>query len=129
GGRALFRTGHGRGRPHRATRASPGAPVRRHDRGRRMTRSVQVRLGSYQDSVSLMQVSRELQDRDGVTSALVAMATQLNLGLLADMGFEPPPEASPNDMLVAIDAENDAAVDDAITALDAALVRRPPSGD
>jgi FdrA protein len=94
-----------------------------------MTRSVQVRRGSYQDSVSLMQVSRELQDRDDVTSALVAMATELNLGLLADMGFEPPREASPNDMLVAIDAESDSAVDDAVTALDAALVRRPPSGD
>jgi FdrA protein len=94
-----------------------------------MTRSVQVRRGSYQDSVSLMQVSRELQDREGVTSALVAMATELNLGLLADMGFEPPPEASPNDMLVAIDADSDAAVDDAVAALDAALVRRPSSGD
>jgi FdrA protein len=93
-----------------------------------VTRSVQVRRGSYQDSVSLMQVSRELQDRPGVGSALVAMATELNVGLLADMGFEPPSDASPNDMIVAIDADSDATVDDTVAALDAALVRRPTAG-
>jgi FdrA protein len=76
-----------------------------------------------------MQVSRELQGRDGVRSALVAMATELNLDLLAGMGFEPPIKASPNDMLVAIDADSTAAVDETVAALEAALVRRPSSGD
>jgi FdrA protein len=93
-----------------------------------MTRSVQVRPGAYQDSVSLMQISQELQNRDGVRGALVAMATELNLELLAEMGFEPPIEASPNDMLVAIDAETQAAVEDTVAALEAALVRRPAVG-
>jgi FdrA protein len=93
-----------------------------------VTRSVQVRPGAYQDSVSLMLVSRELQGREGVSSALVAMATGLNLDLLAQMGFDAPDGASPNDMLVAIDADDEATVDEAVAALDAALVRRPASG-
>jgi FdrA protein len=94
-----------------------------------VTRSVQIRRGAYQDSVSLMQVSRELQQRPGVRSALVAMATELNLDLLAGMGFEPPPEASPNDMLVAVDADDETTVEETVAALDAALVRRPAAGE
>jgi FdrA protein len=89
-----------------------------------MSRSVRVRPGAYQDSVSLMQVSQELQRLDGVRSALVAMATDLNLDLLDDMGFDRP-TSSPNDMVVAIDAENDEALARAISALDEALARRP----
>ena len=38
----------------------------------------------------------------GVDRALVAMATELNLDLLAGMGFPPPGAAGPNDMLVAV---------------------------
>ena len=51
-------------------------------------RSVQLRRGTYVDSVTLMQVSRRVAAVDGVTSALVAMATELNLDLAAGMGFE-----------------------------------------
>ncbi|NUS50508.1 MAG: FdrA family protein, partial [Nocardioidaceae bacterium] len=73
-------------------------------------RRVEVRRGSYVDSVALMQVSRRVADLDGVTAALVAMATDLNLELLATMGFEPV-EAGPNEMLVAVHAESDEALD------------------
>ena len=48
---------------------------------------VEVRHGSYYDSVSLMQVSKAVSQVPGVHSALVAMATELNLDLLAGMGF------------------------------------------
>ncbi len=66
-------------------------------------RSVQLRRGTYVDSVTLMQVSRRVAALDGVTSALVAMATELNLDLAAGMGFEVPP-SSPNELLVAVEA-------------------------
>jgi FdrA protein len=92
-----------------------------------VSRLVEVRRGAYQDSVSLMQVSQELQQRPDVTSALIAMATELNLGLLADMAFDQPADASPNDLVVAIDAVDDSALQAAVAALDEALSRRPAS--
>ena len=53
-----------------------------------MMDSVQVRRGTYHDSVRLMQASRALQLAQGVEEALVAMATDLNRELLAGMGFD-----------------------------------------
>ncbi|QWZ10239.1 FdrA family protein [Nocardioides panacis] len=90
-------------------------------------RSVQLRRGTYVDSVTLMQVSRRVAALDGVTSALVAMATELNLDLAAGMGFEVPP-ASPNELLVAVEAVS---VDAALAEVDLALLeasRPAPSG-
>ena len=75
-----------------------------------MTTHVEVRRGQYIDSVSLMQVSAAVADGAGVTRANVAMATELNLDLLTQMGFEVPADASPNDMVVAIEADDDAAI-------------------
>jgi FdrA protein len=89
-----------------------------------MSRIVEVRQGAYQDSVTLMQVSQEVQRLDGVRSALVAMATELNLDLLGGMGFEQP-ASSPNDMVVAIEADDESAIERALTALETALARRP----
>ena len=88
------------------------------------TQTVEVRRGAYQDSVALMQISQDLQRVEGVRSALVAMATELNLDLLDGMGFARP-ESSPNDMVVAIEADDDEAVGRALTALEDALTRRP----
>ena len=53
-------------------------------------RHVEARAGAYADSVTLMQVSAQAQAVPGVRAALVAMATELNLGLLADLGFTAP---------------------------------------
>ena len=62
---------------------------------------VELRPGAYADSVTLLQVSRAVQDLDGVEAAQVAMATALNLEVLVAMGFEVPAEAGGNDMVVA----------------------------
>lgn len=83
-------------------------------------KDVWVRRGSYVDSVSLMQVSRRVSSLESVTSALVAMATELNLDLAAEMGFDVPP-TSPNEMLVAVDAETEAALTEAGAEVEAAL--------
>jgi len=80
-----------------------------------MTAEVSVRGGQYRDSVTLMQLSRELSTVDGVEAAFVAMATELNLDLLAGMGFDRPAGATTNDMVVAIRADG--------AALDAAHAR------
>ena len=83
-------------------------------------RSVQVRRGAYVDSVTLMQVSRRVAALDGVSSALVAMATELNLDLAAGMGFDVP-DTSPNELLVAVDASSDDVLAAALAEVDTAL--------
>ena len=88
-------------------------------------RDVALRRGAYQDSVTLMQVSRELSDREDVVTVQVAMATELNLDLLSQMGFDVPADATPNDMVVAIETDSDASVAVATAALDEILARRP----
>src|SRR5215213_8526074 len=87
-------------------------------------RSVQVRSGVYADSVRLMQVSRDVGGRAGVTAVLVAMATPLNLDLAASMGLAPDGEPSPDQLLVAIRAEDDDALAAAVAAVDTALGER-----
>ncbi|NED93958.1 FdrA family protein [Phytoactinopolyspora alkaliphila] len=96
-----------------------------------MTRILDIRAGVYHDSVSLMQVSASVQKETGVRSALVAMATGLNLDVLTGMGFAEPESAGPNDLLIAIDADDDDAIGRARAAVDAALNARaqaPASG-
>jgi len=92
-----------------------------------MTRKLEVRKGVYVDSVTLMQVSRRIRDVDGVEAALVAMATDLNLELAAGMEFDVPEGVSANEMLVAVEAVSEEAVDAALAELDLALTetRRP----
>ena len=89
---------------------------------------VEARPGAYADSVTLMRVSADVRQADGVQAALVAMATELNLGLLASMGFRRPHDAGPNHLLIAVRASNDAALSGALVALDAALAARPAAG-
>jgi FdrA protein len=85
-----------------------------------MPRHLEARSGVYLDSVTLMQVSRDAAAHPGVQSALVAMATELNLEVLAGMGFTAP-DAGPNDLVVAVRATDDAALQAALEELEAAL--------
>jgi FdrA protein len=81
----------------------------------------------YADSVRLMQVSRDVAALPGVTGVLVAMATPLNLELAAGMGLAPDEPASPEQLLIAVRAEDDAALSAATVAVDAALAARERS--
>jgi FdrA protein len=86
---------------------------------------VEVRSGAYHDSVTLMRAGRRLAERPGVTAALTAMATTLNVDLLAEMGFTPPPGARPDDLLVAIRADDADALEAARVTVDELLSTRP----
>ena len=88
---------------------------------------VEARAGAYADSVTLMRVSADVRQADGVQAALVAMATELNLDMLAGMGFLPPPDAGPNHLLIAVRASDDAALAAAVATVDTALASRPLS--
>lgn len=87
-------------------------------------RHVEVRRGVYHDSVTLLQASRALAAVDGVTGAQVAMATPLNVEVLGSMGFTVPDGLSPGDLVVAVHADDESVVDDALTALELALTAR-----
>ncbi len=91
---------------------------------------VELRPGAYADSVTLLQVSRTVQGIAGVSAAQVAMATTLNLEVLTQMGFEVPPDATANDMVVAVRLEDAEGLDRAIAGVDAALqqVNRADTG-
>jgi FdrA protein len=102
--------------------APPGAPS-----AAAGVRSVALRSGVYADSVRLMQVSRDVAATDGVTAVLVAMATPLNLELAATMGLAPDGDTSPEQLLIAVRAEDDDALAAALAAVDAALAARERS--
>jgi FdrA protein len=91
-------------------------------------RHVSLRSGVYADSVRLMQVSRDIGARDGVSAVLVAMATPLNLELAAGMGLSPDGEARPDDLLIALRATDDAELTAAVAAVEAALAARETGG-
>ncbi|NMH93025.1 FdrA family protein [Pseudonocardia bannensis] len=72
-----------------------------------------------------MRVSRRVGRLEGVGAALVAMASELNLELLAGMGFAPPRHAGINDLLVAIRAQDEDALQAALATTAEALTARP----
>ncbi|MGR6916387.1 FdrA family protein [[Actinomadura] parvosata] len=97
-----------------------------------LPQAVLLRRGAYHDSVTLMRVSRTLAELPGVEAAMVAMATDLNVSILREMGFDVP-ESDPGDLLIAVRAHDpDAAVEEAgrlLTAVDrprAAPEEQPP---
>ncbi len=90
---------------------------------------VQVRAGAYADSVTLMQVSAQAQAVSGVRAAMIAMATELNLTLLAELGLTVPPGVSQHDLLVAIRADDAESLGAALEFVDVALAGRPAAGD
>ena len=93
----------------------------------RGVRSVSLRSGVYADSVRLMQVSRTVSALPGVTGVIVAMATPLNLELAATMGLAPDEATSPEQLLIAVRAVDDAALGAAVAAVDATLAERERS--
>ncbi len=88
-----------------------------------MISSVTVMAGRYFDSVRLMRVSAEISVLPGVESALIAMATDLNLGLAGDMGFRSDQlrEARADDLMIAVRAADENALQLAHAAIDRLL--------
>ncbi len=79
---------------------------------------VVVEKDSYYDSVFLMLINREVKQFAGVSEAVVAMATAMNLDLLGGMGFGGSmlTGATPNDLVIAVSGESEAVLDGAIEA-------------
>jgi FdrA protein len=95
-----------------------------------MTTRVELRHGLYRDSVTLLQTSEAVASVPGVDAAIVAMATPLNLDLYVRMGFDlaEVAESSPNDLLIAIRADDPAVVEAAVAVFEAKLAAKADSG-
>ena len=72
----------------------------------------------YQDSVVLMQLAATLNERPGVRQSAALMGTPANRELLAAAGLAAPgaADAAPGDLMLAIDAETEAAAQSALAA-------------
>jgi FdrA protein len=113
------------GTSERATRQADVSDRHEAERGALSETFVEVRPGLYRDSITLMRISRGLSEHDGVQDALTAMATGLNLDLLGQLGFTAPPDAGPNDLVVAIRAADEMALGTARDLLDSLLAETP----
>lgn len=84
-----------------------------------------IKKGSFQDSVSLMLISRKLSESPNVSEISVMMGTPANKSLLDATGFWHPSfdDATPNDICVGIktESEDGSIVDEIALALDEAL--------
>ncbi|MDQ4215426.1 acyl-CoA synthetase FdrA [Microbacterium capsulatum] len=90
-----------------------------------MTRHIEIRKNTYLDSVSLMSMSTKANAVDGVTQALLGMATPMNKEVLLNVGVVDPAidEAKPSDLMIVIDASDDT-IEAAIEAVNDILARK-----
>jgi FdrA protein len=83
---------------------------------------VEVRRGTYHDSVTLMQVSRHAEALPGVEAAAAVAATPVNLDLLARQGFTVDAAGlGPSDLVLCVRAADDQAAAEALEQVEALL--------
>jgi FdrA protein len=83
---------------------------------------VEIRRGTYHDSVTLMQVSRQAEQLPGVEAAAAVAATPVNLDLLARQGFAVDPGGlGPSDLVVCVRAADEETADQAMEQVAALL--------
>ena len=97
-----------------------------------MSVAARCKSGLYQDSVRLMRLSEELAAFPGVSRATVAMATDANRRLLAEAGMlvGEVAGARPDDLVIAVDAADEATAAAALARAEELLVEasRPAPG-
>ncbi len=87
-----------------------------------MARLSKIFPNTYRDSVALMQVSAKINELTGITQASLIMATATNLELLQEAGLiETVPEAGNNDLLLALEGENESALQEAVVTAESKL--------
>ena len=93
-----------------------------------MTDRIIVRRNTYYDSITLMLASRDADSHDGVSFAAAVAATPVNCRLLVNHGFDVDAGLGPNDLIVAIRADNDDSADTAARAVEQRLSGRDAGG-
>lgn len=92
-------------------------------------KKIMVQESRYADSVTLMGIADSVKKGGGVTLAEVQMGTPANLSVMRDLGFAVPDTAGVNDLIVAIEAEDDAALQTAQERVIDSLNRRHVQSD
>jgi FdrA protein len=85
-----------------------------------VTETVRIERGRYHDSVTLMRASAAARGIPGVETAIAAMGTELNRALLVQAGFAEP-DATADDLVVAVSADGPATAEAAAAAIDQQL--------
>ncbi|MFQ5955582.1 MAG: acyl-CoA synthetase FdrA [Kiloniellales bacterium] len=87
---------------------------------------VDIRRGAYYDSIVLMELQAALMSLPGVTGAGVMMGTPANKALLDQNGLSTPDTqaALPEDLIISIEGQDEAAAESALAQVDALLTRR-----
>ena len=95
-----------------------------------MSTKALIKPSEYHDSVALMDVARELTQMAGVMDAAVVMGTEANKGILREAGLSlsEVEQATANDLIVVVRAEDDARAAQALEAAEEHLARRPAPG-
>jgi succinyl-CoA synthetase alpha subunit len=88
-----------------------------------------VKQGEYHDSVSLMLVTRELSNQEGVKDAAVVMATEANKSILLNSGLltEAVKKATANDLVLVVSAMDNSSAKKALDRADQILKKKPTS--
>lgn len=93
-----------------------------------MTKRVYMLENRYVDSVTLMSVAEKIAQMQGVNGAESGMGTPANIQLLTELGYNVPERTSKNDLMIAIDAQDEAAGERAYQAGIDALEHRQEGG-
>ena len=76
-------------------------------------RKVFLEKGRYVDSVTLMGVGVRLEEQEYVLGSECGMATKQNIELLEEEGYSVPADATKNDLMIAVEAESEEALEKA----------------
>ena len=91
---------------------------------------VTIKTSTYFDSVSLMSLSTKANQIEGVDQAVVAMGTEMNKGVLRNVGLFVPQidEAGAGDLIIVVKAADDEACALALEKIEALMKTRRKSG-
>ncbi len=89
-----------------------------------------IRKNAYYDSVTLMAISKKIEEIDGVSNAVVSMGTEMNKELLRNAGMmtEEIEKASPSDLIIALKLMDESLNDKVLNEVEAALKKKTSSG-
>ena len=89
----------------------------------------QIKKNTYYDSVTLMLISKEVKKIDGVSEALVGMATDLNKELSENLNIssEEIKALGPNDFFVTVLGEDDLDINEIVKVVDELLAKKKSS--
>lgn len=95
-----------------------------------MSIRIVVKKNTYFDSVSLMSISTRANKLDAVEQAFVAMATEMNKGVLKNLGLLTPEleEAKSGDLMIVIKGANDVDNEQSLAAIEALFTNKEQRG-